>query len=87
VNEPARASAPVAALPSAAIPSTTDDLTESADEHPSSGGIRWPIVAGVGVLVVAGVVAGVLIARPADLNLPPAERTTRLPLQVSIPTF
>ncbi len=40
---------------------------------------RWPIYVGVGAVVTAGVVAGVLLAQPPPLTLPPADRTGQLP--------
>ncbi len=39
----------------------------------------WPWVAGGVGVVAAGVVAGILLSQPAELNLPPAQRTERLP--------
>lgn len=39
----------------------------------------WPWVAGGVGVVAAGVVAGILLTQPAELNLPPARRTERLP--------
>ncbi|MBN1208486.1 MAG: hypothetical protein JXB05_26735 [Myxococcaceae bacterium] len=41
---------------------------------------KWPIVVGgVGLAVAAGVVAGIVLSQPPELNLPPADRTERLP--------
>jgi tetratricopeptide (TPR) repeat protein len=41
---------------------------------------KWPlVVGGVGLAVAAGVVAGVVLAQPSELKLPPADRTGRLP--------
>jgi hypothetical protein len=37
------------------------------------------IVGGVGLAVAAGVVAGIVLAQPSELKLPPADRTGRLP--------
>ncbi len=40
----------------------------------------WPfVVGGVGVAVAAGVVAGIMLSKPPELKLPPADRTERLP--------
>jgi len=39
----------------------------------------WPWVAGSVGVVAAGVVAGILLTQPAELKLPPAQRTERLP--------
>lgn len=53
---------------------------EGAVEAQEGRGSRvWPwVVGGVGV-VAAGVVAGVLLAQPPELKLPPADRTGQLP--------
>jgi hypothetical protein len=41
---------------------------------------KWPlVVGGVGLAVAAGVVAGIVLAQPPDLRMPPADRTGRLP--------
>lgn len=41
---------------------------------------KWPlVVGGVGLAVAAGVVAGIVLAQPSELKLPPADRTERLP--------
>jgi tetratricopeptide (TPR) repeat protein len=37
------------------------------------------IVGGVGLAVAAGVVAGIILSKPPELKLPPADRTERLP--------
>jgi hypothetical protein len=37
------------------------------------------VVGGVGLAVAAGVVAGIVLAQPSELKLPPADRTQRLP--------
>jgi tetratricopeptide (TPR) repeat protein len=39
----------------------------------------WPWVAGGVGVVAAGVVAGIFLSQPAELKLPPAQRTERLP--------
>jgi len=40
----------------------------------------WPlVVGGVGLAVAAGVVAGIVLTQPAELKLPSADRTERLP--------
>lgn len=37
------------------------------------------VVGGVGLAVAAGVVAGIILSKPPELKLPPADRTERLP--------
>lgn len=37
------------------------------------------VVGGVGLAVAAGVVAGIVLSKPPELKLPPADRTERLP--------
>lgn len=37
------------------------------------------VIGGVGLAVAAGVVAGIVLSRPSELKLPPADRTERLP--------
>lgn len=37
------------------------------------------VIGGVGLAVAAGVVAGIVLTRPSELKLPPADRTERLP--------
>ncbi|MFL5347559.1 MAG: hypothetical protein ACJ8AT_22465 [Hyalangium sp.] len=40
----------------------------------------WPfVVGGAGLVVAAGVVAGIVLSQPPELKLPPADRTGRLP--------
>ena len=63
--------------PPAAVVSARDSAREEASED---GGRRvWPWVAGGAGVVAVGVVAGILLTRPAGLDLPPAQRTERLP--------
>ncbi|XXF78193.1 hypothetical protein P2318_00105 [Myxococcaceae bacterium GXIMD 01537] len=75
---PVRFEATEALLPTVHAPGDVE-----AEEGPvveeGRGGRVWPwILGGVGV-VAAGVVAGIVIAQPPPLNLPPADRTGRLP--------
>ncbi len=52
----------------------------AAVEEEGEPGVSVPLVVGIGAVVTAGVLAGVLIAnRPPPLSLPPADRTGQLP--------
>jgi tetratricopeptide (TPR) repeat protein len=63
--------------PPAAVVSARESAREEASEE--DGRKLWPWVAGGAGVVAVGVVAGILLTRPAGLDLPPAQRTERLP--------
>lgn len=63
--------------PPAAVVSAREAAREEATEE--RGRPVWPWVAGGVGVVAAGVVTGILLSRPAGLELPPAQRTERLP--------
>ncbi len=61
----------------AAVASAQESAREEAAEE--RGPKVWPWVAGGAGVVAAGVVVGILLSRPPGLDLPPAQRTERLP--------
>jgi tetratricopeptide (TPR) repeat protein len=63
--------------PPAAVASAREAAREEVSED--RGRRVWPWVAGGAGVVAAGVVVGILLSRPAGLDLPPAQRTERLP--------
>lgn len=63
--------------PPPAVASARDSAREDGSEERARP--VWPWVAGGVGVVAAGVVAGILLTQPAQLNLPPARRTERLP--------
>lgn len=63
--------------PVAAVASAQESAREEAAEE--RGPKVWPWVAGGAGVVAAGVVVGILLSRPPGLDLPPAQRTERLP--------
>jgi tetratricopeptide (TPR) repeat protein len=63
--------------PPPAVASARDAAREEGSEERTRP--VWPWVGGGVGVVAAGVVAGILLTQPAELRLPPAQRTERLP--------
>jgi tetratricopeptide (TPR) repeat protein len=63
--------------PPPAVAAARESAREEPSEERSGSALPW-VLGGVGV-VAAGVVAGILLSQPPELDLPPAQRTERLP--------